>query len=342
MNLWLVRAGKHGEREQICLDEGVSLLGWKNMPDLSQYKTREEMSADYVKYHEAKSGGAVGVNVGQLWRFAKEIKVGDLIAMPSKFQPVIHFGKVTKEYVYKGLTEASGHPENHVIYVDWLKAIPRSEFDQDLLYSFGSLLTVSQVSRNEALERVKKMIDSKSVNIPKQVEPTKIEQDKIEIEVSLDIAEYAQDQIIKHLERKFAGHDLTRLVDEVLKAQGYITTISPPGPDGGIDILAGGGGLGFTEPRICVQVKATVGQADVKIYRELVGVMSKVKADFGLLVSWSGFNPNLLKEAKPDFFKVRLWSANDLVEEIFKHYDKFSDEFKAELPLKKIWTLVQE
>lgn len=341
MNLWLVRAGKHGEREQACLEEGVVLLGWTNMPDLSQYKTREEMANDYVRYFDGNSANRVGVNVGQLWRFAKEIKVGDLIAMPSKFQPVIHFGKVTKEYTFKGLTEASGHPENHVINVEWIKAIPRSDFEQDLLYSFGSLLTVSQVSRNEALDRVKKMLDSKAVPITRIQEPTKITED-VEVESNLDIAEYAQDQIIKHLERKFAGHDLTRLVDEVLKAQGYITTISPPGPDGGIDILAGAGALGFSEPRICVQVKATVGQADVKIYRELVGVMSKVKAEFGLLVSWSGFNTKLLKEAKEDFFKVRLWSANDLVEEIFKHYDKFSDEFKAELPLKKIWTLVQE
>ena len=149
-------------------------------------------------------------------------------------------------------------------------------------------------------------------------------------------------KIIRHLETKFKGHELTRLVEQILKAQGYVTTASPPGPDGGIDILAGSGPLGFSDPKICVQVKSTEGQADVKIYRELVGVMSKVKADFGLLVSWSGFNNKMLKEAKEDFFKVRLWSANDVVDEIFKHYDKFSDEFKAELPLKKIWTLVKD
>ena len=42
-----------------------------------------------------------------------------------------------------------------------------------------------------------------------------------------------------------------------LSAEGYITEFSAPGPDGGVDILAGGGTLGFQEPRLCVQVKSS-------------------------------------------------------------------------------------
>jgi restriction system protein len=340
MNLWLVRAGRHGEREQLCLDHGVVLLGWDDMPDLSKYSSREEMTLDYPKYFTSKNANSTGVNVGQLWRFAKDIKKGDLIAMPSKFQPVIHFGKVKEEYKFNAKNDVLKDMP-HVVQVDWSKAVARSEFDQDLLYSFGSLLTVSQVARNNAVERVSELLTGKKLANQKNVKSDNIQEDII-AESTLDLAEHAQDEIIRHLETKFKGHDLTRLVDQILKAQGYVTTVSPPGPDGGIDILAGNGPLGFSDPKICVQVKSTEGQADVKIYRELVGVMSKVKADFGLLVSWSGFNNKLMSEAKGDFFKVRMWSANDIVEEIFKNYDKFSDEFKAELPLKKIWTLVKE
>ena len=40
---------------------------------------------------------------------------------------------------------------------------------------------------------------------------------------------------------KFCGHNLVRLVEAILKAQGYVTTKSEPGKDNGIDILAGSG-----------------------------------------------------------------------------------------------------
>jgi restriction system protein len=73
-------------------------------------------------------------------------------------------------------------------------------------------------------------------------------------------------------------------VEEILKAQGYTTQLSPPGADGGLDILAASGPLGFEQPRVCVQVKSTTMQVDVKILRELQGVMRKVQAELGLLV----------------------------------------------------------
>ena len=106
--------------------------------------------------------------------------------------------------------------------------------------------------------------------------------------------------------------------------------------------MAASGTLGFEQPRVCVQVKSTSGQVDVKTLRELQGVMRKVKAELGLLVSWSGFNHKVLAEAKEEFFFIRLWSANDIIDNIFKFYDKFSDEMKADLPLKRFWMLVDE
>jgi restriction system protein len=96
------------------------------------------------------------------------------------------------------------------------------------------------------------------------------------------------------------------------------------------------------ELRLCVQVKSSTSPVDVKVLRELRGVMQKINAEYGLLVSWGGFNKNCLKEAKDDFFMIRLWDSGDVLNDIFKYYDKFDDELKAELPLKRIWSLVLE
>ena len=70
------------------------------------------------------------------------------------------------------------------------------------------------------------------------------------------LQEYALGQIREHVERNFHGHALSDLVAAVLEAEGYKVSVSSPGPDGGVDILAGKGPMGFDSPRICVQVKS--------------------------------------------------------------------------------------
>jgi restriction system protein len=328
MKLWTVRAGKHGQQEQTCLDENLITIGWDELPDLKTFKIRDELFDSYQKIYQ-QSNVKVGITVGQIWRFANEIAIGDIVALPSKFQPVIHIGKVTGEYKYEKIKDVV-----HLRTVKWLQSVPRAAFDQDILYSFGSLLTVSQVSREKAAERVLALATGKKTTI--------LQEDTIESEEDFNVERFAKDQIIKVIDRKFKGHDFAKLVEQILQAQGYTTQLSPPGADGGLDILAASGTLGFEQPRICVQVKSTTSQVDVKILRELQGVMRKVKAELGLLVSWSGFNNKVLSEAKEEFFFIRLWTADDILENIFKYYDKFSDEFKAELPLKRFWLLVDD
>lgn len=120
------------------------------------------------------------------------------------------------------------------------------------------------------------------------------------------------------------------------------TLQSPPGPDGGIDILAAAGFLGFDKPKICVQVKSSSSQVDVKVVRELLGVMSKIRSEQGLLVAWGGFTTHARNEEQESFFSFRLWDQGVILDEIFRYYERFSDELKAELPLKKIWCLITE
>lgn len=189
-------------------------------------------------------------------------------------------------------------------------------------------MTVCQIVRNDAENRVRKLLEKEKI--------TEVEKPEIIEEVS-DLEEYAKDQIIKYIGAKFKGHNLARLVEAILLAQGYVTRRSPPGPDGGVDILAAAGPLGFDKPRVCVQVKSASSAVDVKVLRELGGVMKKFGAEQGLLVSWSGFNTHAIQEAKDAFFSIRLWDQGALIEELLKYYERFDDELKAELPLKRIW-----
>jgi len=67
--------------------------------------------------------------------------------------------------------------------------------------------------------------------------------------------------------------------------------------------------------------------------------MQNFQAQHGLLVSWGGFRGSVDKEKAAQFFRVRLWDRDDLIEQLLEQYDRLDDELRAELPLKRIWTV---
>jgi restriction system protein len=67
--------------------------------------------------------------------------------------------------------------------------------------------------------------------------------------------------------------------------------------------------------------------------------VSKFNALQGLFVAWGGFKGNVQKELAQSFFKVRLWTQKEL---LAAHYDQLDPDLKAELPLKRIWTVAAQ
>jgi restriction system protein len=129
----------------------------------------------------------------------------------------------------------------HTRPVRWIKTDgPRSSLDQDILDSLGYLLTVGQIKRNNIEERIRAMLTGRRQPVvPPTPGPVGGEDEGIVTDPvsTLDVEQYARDQIRSFIGRKFRGHELARLVTELMKAQGYQTRISPPGADGGVDII---------------------------------------------------------------------------------------------------------
>jgi restriction system protein len=206
----------------------------------------------------------------------------------------------------------------------------------------NSALTVFKVSRNDAEARVVKILGTPTVNYKNAMGKPEEDGEDAADDEAVDLQWTARDEILKFIQSNFKDHDLARLVDAVLRAQGYKTVVSPPGPDGGVDILAGSGPLGFDRPRLCVQVKSGSVAEGQKTFNELCGVVSKFAAEQGLLVSWSGFTNPVKQDAREDFFKIRLWDQGDLVDAALENYEKLDEQIKGELPLKRIWILVDD
>ncbi len=345
MALWLVRAGRHGEHEKKFLEENRIYLTWGGglSYNLAMKQDRVELRALLEKVYPDTPKGRISNHLGQIWAFSQVIALDDWIVLPSKQKPAIHVAKVKGDYTFDPEGE---DPFFHYREVEWVaQDVPRTNFAQDLLYSFGAIRTICQVSRNDAETRVHKMAENEwkspgvALGIPKEEEE---EGESTENSEGLeDLVQVARDQLAKFIIAKFKGHGLARLVNAVLRAGGYITYLSPEGPDKGIDILAAPEPMGFGEPRVCVQVKSGDSPLDRPTLDQLIGVMQNVQASQGLLVSWGGFKSSVDKEKATQFFRVRLWDQGDLIDQVLTHYDTLDKEIRSELPLKQIWVVAE-
>lgn len=333
--IWLVRAGRTGHQENAAIENNLVAIGWEELGDLSTVNDRQTLIELYGETYIEDKARAVSNMANQIWRFANEIKIGDYVVLPLKTEPVIAIGRVTGPYEFN---KAIADEVRHIRRVEWLTTnMPRTRLDQDLLYSLGAYMTVCRIQRNDAETRIPQAMH-RYVNGLDSVSTTQVSD--IDVEEIVDLEAIGRDQIRILIEREFAGHRLQDLVAAVLKVEGFQPVVSPPGKDGGVDILAGKGVLGLEEPRICVQVKATASSAGIDVINSLLGVVAGYGATYGLVVSLGGFTKDARNKAKEQFFKVRLWDSDDLIDALLRVYDELDEEIQASMPLKRVWVTV--
>ena len=336
--LWLVRLGKFDEQETHALETGDLVTRWE-VADLSDATNRDTIREIVEAAHPERKSGTLKNWAVQLNQLRNDVRQGDLTITPLKTTREIAIGRVSGPYKHVD----DKYP---TLQVKWLKQdVPRDAFKQDLLYSLGVSQTICEISRNNAVERVNSLVATgkdpgggTSIAMPS----TSKDEQAGSVGPLIDPGVAARDQIKRKIASTFTGHAFTQLVAAILEAQGYIAHVSPPGPDAGDDIVAGRGTLGFDAPRLVVQVRSGSIVVDHSTLQSLNGCVHDAGADHGLIVSWSGFRSTVRKEANKQYFRIRFWDRDDLVDALLGVYDDLSEDIRAGLPLKRIWTLVPE
>lgn len=350
MTLWMVRAGRHGESEGQFIEEQRIHIGFGFSEDVSKLASRDAVIEKLREGDPSASLQKLANHASQLWTFAHVMKIGDWVVVPFKSKRAINIAEIT------GTSEMElGDPDDpvHSRSVKWIaQDIPRTAFEQDILYSFGGLQTVYAIRRNDAERRIKELVEGWTANengrqeLERENAPLLPASENVVAEdLSIDLEAIAADQIEAALSGKFRGpdgYDLERLVRALLRAQGYTVHHSRKGKDKGVDLLAAPGPLGFGTPRICVQVKSGSGKTDRPTLDQLIGTMQNVQAEQGLLVSWGGFTKDVEEEEAAQFFRVRLWGKQELIDELLDNYEELDSDIKLELPLKRIWAMARE
>ena len=339
MAVWVIRAGRGGKLEDHALQNGVCGVGFYWQQNASEFVTREELR-DHLQKIDAEQHHRSSAD--QLWRFANEVETGDIVVMPRKWTKIVAIGTITGHYKHDPDGKRDFFP--HTRKVEWrVQDAPKANFDLDLVSSFNSRLTISQVGRDNAEVRIEQAVNAylgeeltvEPLAPSPSPEPTDDDTGVTELE------EYIDPRIIERIRQKFQRHDLEYFVESILKAEGYNTLRTERGPDGGADILAGSGAMGLDSPKLCVQVKSGRSPVGIEVYNRLQGNVHGFGADYGLLVSSSGFKQSVIRESRRRFFEIRLWGPDELVEKLLETYDDLPLHIRTAIPLQTRRMLVE-
>ncbi|MTB87168.1 restriction endonuclease [Aeromicrobium senzhongii] len=270
--------------------------------------------------------------------------------MPMKTTKKIAIGICTSSYSYDA---AEPDPSRrHQVGVDWRRTdVARAAIKDDLLYTLGGAMTIFRAVRNSAENRLRSVletgIDPGASGVPGprrigNVEPVDGDTEDVTDPVATPTLQAVRDRVQTHLIENFKGHKLTHLVADILRTKGFTCEVSPEGPDGGVDILAGSGPLGLDDPRVVVEVKSEESQVSALVVRGLQGAISTQGASQGLLVAWGGLNAAARREIRTNRLSIRVWEAEQVLDQLFETYDVLPEETQRLIPMKRAWVLDEE
>jgi restriction system protein len=306
-------------------------IGWPDAGDLTGLPDdREAFKAHLRDRFPDNSAAWIANAAGQLLRFTHVMQVGELIVYPQKSDRTVNIGQITGNYAYDPKT-STRYPNSRS--VKWIKpGISRDVFTQGCLYELGSAMSVFTVKTHNAEILTRVGIETPSVD---PVAPlTKEEPPEVDEPTAERINESTRDYVLKTFNSEMKGHGFAQWCAWLLETLGYTTRVSPPGADGGVDIVATEDPLGVKRPLLKVQCKSGTGAIGSPEVQALNGTLAD--NELGLFIALGGFT-GAARHAASGMPKMRLIESEELLDLTLEHYPALGDEAKEALRLRRVW-----
>jgi len=323
--VWVVRAGVSNEIANEVEKASVVAIGWDAMGNLTQLGSREDFKNHYRSKYQEDSERKVGIGAGQVYHFAKKIQTGDIVLTPKAVSREVLIGEIIGEYLFDAQVVSKHYP--NIRKVKWFKKVSRDDLSVPFRNTLGGLSTVFNVTA--FLPEVKALLGEKlPEETPEVEEPPLFTPEEVQAKA---------DEMISDLLSQIDAYEFQKLVAGLLRAMGFRTKVSPPGPDGGVDIRAFPDAFGFEAPRIRVQVKHRKGQATQQEVQQFAGATGASGENYnGLFVSTGGFTSHASREAEKHP-NITLIDRDSFVNFLLEHYDKLEPQYQAMVPLRRVY-----
>ena len=134
----MVRAGDHNELIPVWLKQQIVSIGWPDLGNPKTFTTKEQLLSKADSVYSEEKPQTRNSWVSQVWRFSREIEIGDR---------VISYSKEKREYIIASVTEAhyydddNDNPYPNTLKVKWeTNTIARDALSQAAKNSLGSVL----------------------------------------------------------------------------------------------------------------------------------------------------------------------------------------------------------
>lgn len=320
---WMVRSGGGDYIE--LFENGLVAIGFSTPTNLSGLD-REAIRKVYTEQNPDISGPKASGDVGMLHRFTNDIRVGDGVLTYDPSTRKYMVGEIVSDYYF----DASAEELPHRRKVKWReKQVARDDLKISTRNGLGSTLTLFKLSETYWSD-VQAALEGKPSSA--------IEEEPSDEEVSEESKRSLQERARERVKDKIVSLDdqeMEELLAGLLRAMGFKATVSPVGPDRGVDVIASPDGLGLQEPRIKAEVKhrknTQIGSQDI---RSFIGALRA--GDRGIYLSTGGFTREAKYEAERSNIPLTLLDLDSFARLIETHYDNFNTEARTLLPLIKV------
>ncbi|PRA97786.1 restriction endonuclease [Chryseobacterium sp. MYb7] len=330
--IWMVRAGSGGYLVDEFLAWGFVAIGWNDLGQVPNNISYDNLKQLYIKTYPEDSVGRINQNTSQVWRFAKEIKVGDKVVTYDSTSRNYYLGEITSDYDFD--TTLTFH---HIHRVNWMpEPTGRDVLSTGSKNTLGSVLTTFEIGSDVWKDLISSNPENASEEEIVLEEKQNLEEEPEKLEELKEDVQYKSQEFIKDIIANLSWQDTEKLVAGILRGIGYKTRMTPSTSDFGSDIIVSPDELGMEEPRIKVEVKKRtrekIGTSDI---RGFIGGMRDYNK--GIFVSTSGFSKDARHEAERANVAITLIDLDWLVELLLNNYENLDIETKALVPLKRIY-----
>jgi len=342
LETWMIRAGRHAVYADAFVSGGCVSIGFvcNRLGAAALTMSREELVECTRRERPDWSIHKVSSQAGQVARFITELRIGDRVATYDHERRLYFVGEVKSGALFD-----PGRTENQpfVREVAWDSRVQRDSLSIDARNSLGSIMTLFKVKgvAAEELQDRAVAIDAPEVETPVDTSRTGGQQGDVSLDDLRDEVREKASEFVEDMIASLDWDELQQLVAGILRAMGYKTRVSAPGPDRGVDVAASPDGLGLEAPRIFVEVKhrrnTAMGAPEI---RSFLG--GRKSGDRCLYVSTGGFTREARYEAERSEVPLTLLSLGQLQELVVEHYDAMDIEARSLVPLTKVYWPVAE
>ena len=334
-DIWMVRAGRGGEFAARFLDESIVAIGWGHIGDITASTPDDEIRRMMDVAYPGEKSGSRASWAGAVRRFVKEVEIGDPVVTYDNESRLYHLGEIRSDAEQRTFVHADGEKRLEFCReVKWLDEVPRDSLLLSTRNSLGIPLTISRKSAAASADLRRRA--SQSAPNAAQDDETPPPDDETDETETLQGYIDKSDLFIEDAIAKLDWEQLQELVAGIIRAMGYKTRVSSPGPDRGVDIFASPDGLGLSEPRIFVEVKhrpnVRIGSQDV---RSFLG--GRQRGDRCLYVSVGGFTQEAKYEADRSQIPITLIAMSQLRELLVEYYEALDSDTRDLVPLKRVY-----